>query len=155
MSEASIRTLAWREQKRQDGYQPVTIWIPATVKNALVNLAFTRHQDLSELITEALQAWAPTKGGKTVAFTETRQVEALIDRKIKEALTPPLPQIPSLPPPAPEVDALPPPPVGWKQCRKGHKPYPATKDGCPTCGVERKRASRARLAALRLGEIPT
>jgi hypothetical protein len=103
MSEASIRTIAWREQKRQEGYQPVTIWIPAQVKNVMVNLSFQRHQDLGELIVEAFQAWSPAKGGKAVSFADTRQVEALIDRKIKEALAPQLPTL--QPPPAPEAEA--------------------------------------------------
>jgi hypothetical protein len=163
MSEGSIRTLAWREQKRQEGYQPVTVWLPAVVKNAMVNISFQRHQDLGELITEAFQAWSQAKGSKPLSFTDPRQIQAMIDDAIREALAhatapPPIPPPPGLPdgmPPTPEAKALPPPPTGWKQCRRGHTPYPASKDGCPQCGTERKRASRARIAALRQGEMPT
>ena len=67
MSEASKRTLAWREQKREEGYQPVTIWIPARIKNAMVNLGFQRHQDLGALITEAFQAGPPPRASRPLS----------------------------------------------------------------------------------------
>jgi hypothetical protein len=41
-----------------------------------------------------------------------------------------------------------------KQCRKGHDPYPAQKDGCPACHRERSRGYRRRQADTRLGEVP-
>jgi hypothetical protein len=41
-----------------------------------------------------------------------------------------------------------------KQCRKGHTPYPAQKEGCPACHRERSRGYRRRQADTRLGEIP-
>jgi hypothetical protein len=155
MSEASIRTIAWREQKRQEGYQPVTIWIPAPVKSAMVNLSFQRHQDLSELIVEAFQAWIPAKGGKAAPSVDLRQVEALVDRKLAYALA--TQHLTPSPPAAPETEAppaLPPAPAGMKQCGKGHAPYRATKPECPQCVRERKKASRERRAAERRGEVP-
>jgi hypothetical protein len=155
MSEASIRTIAWRDQKRQEGYQPVTIWIPAAVKNAMVNLAFTRHQDLGELITEAFQAWSPARGGKAAPSMDLRKVEALIDLKLSHALA--NQHLTSSPPAAPETEAppaLPPAPAGMKQCGKGHTPYPAQKLECPQCVRERKRAYRRRQTEKRRGEVP-
>jgi hypothetical protein len=149
MSEASKRTLAWREQKRQDGYQPVTIWIPAKMKNAMVNLAFERHQELSALIMEAFQAWPPAKGNKTAVPLDVHRLEALIDRKIAQAMASQSPT-PAPPPAAP----VPPPPAGMKQCQKGHAPYPASKPECPTCARERKQAYRQRKADKRRGNIP-
>jgi hypothetical protein len=151
MSEASKRTLAWREQKRQEGYQPVTIWIPARLKNAMVNLGFQRHQDLGELIAEAYQAWSPAKAEKLTAPVDQRRLEAIIKPLIAEALA----RAESAPPPAPEVAApRPVAPTGMKVCRKGHAPYPAHKAECPTCTRERKREHRQRKAAARRGDLP-
>ena len=157
MSEASIRTIAWRDQKRQEGYQPVTIWIPAAVKNAMVNLSFQRHQDLGELITQAFPAWTPAKAAGAGGVLTPAQVATLIDRlerveALASQLTPAVPVPP--PPPAPQPAHLPHPPVGTAQCRKGHAPYPATKAECPQCVRERKRAYRKRQAEKRRGEVP-
>lgn len=146
MSEASIRMIAWREQKRQEGYMPVTVWIPAKIKNAMTTLAFSRHQDLGELIVEAFQAWSPTKGGKPVSVADPHQVEALIDRKLKEALAAFHPAPPEAPPPAP---------AGMKQCSDPtHPPYDARKKECPHHVRERKQRSRANQAKERRGEVP-
>jgi hypothetical protein len=150
MSEASTRTIAWREQKRQEGYQPVTIWLPASVKNAMTNLSFQRHQDLGELIVEAFQAWSPLKGGKPVSFADARQMEALVDRKIAEALA----ALSKAPQEAPAPEESPLAPAGMKQCGKGHAPYPASKAECPQCVRERTRAYRERKADKRRGEVP-
>jgi hypothetical protein len=152
MSEASIRTIAWREQKREEGFMPVTVWIPARIKNAMANLAFERHQDLGELITEAFQAWTPAKAAGAGGVLTPAQVAALIDRKLAEALAPQPP--PLQPTPAPEVEAPPSPRAGMKQCGKGHALYPATKPECPQCVRERKQAYRRRQADKRRGEIP-
>ena len=86
MSDASKRVLAWREQKREEGYMPVTVWIPSRVKQAMTTLAFQRHQDLGELLTEAFQAWTPAKAAGAGGVLTPAQVAALIDRKIAEAL---------------------------------------------------------------------
>jgi hypothetical protein len=156
MSEASKRTIAWREQKRGEGYQPVTIWIPARIKNAMANLAFQRRQDLGELITEAFQAWTPARAAGAGGVLTPAQVAALIDRKIAEALaSQPVAAVP-LPQPEPPVQPapLPRPPVGMKQCKKGHAPYPATKAECPTCVRDRKQKQRENTATKNRGEIP-
>jgi hypothetical protein len=151
MSEASIRTIAWREQKRQEGYQPVTIWIPAQVKNAMVNLAFSRHQDLGELITEAFQAWVPAKGGNGLPYAGERRFAEMIDRKISEALASqgaPAHLVPAGPP------TLPTPAAGMRWCKAGLHQYPAGKDYCPQCATIRKQRSRTKLAAAKRGAVP-
>lgn len=149
MSEASQRTLAWREQKRQEGYQPVTIWIPATLKNTMVNFAFQRHQDLGEVMVEAFQLLAHAKGVKAAVPMDVRRLKALIATEIAEALASQSP----VPAPPPAV-SLPPAPEGQKRCQKGHAPYPASKPECPQCARERKQAYRQRKADKRRGEIP-
>jgi hypothetical protein len=100
---------------------------------------------------EAFQAWSH-KGGKAVSFADARQVEALIDRKIKEALASQLPNL--QPTPAPEAEA-PPPTAGTKRCKRGHAPYPQAKAECPQCVRERTRAYRKRKATTRRGEVPS
>jgi hypothetical protein len=157
MSEASIRTIAWREQKREEGYMPVTVWIPARIKNAMANLAFERHQDLGELITDAFQAWTPAKSAGAGGVLTPAQVAALIDRKLAEALaSQPSPAVPVPPPhPAPQPAPLPHTPVGMKQCDDPtHAPYDARRKECPQHSRERKRRSRAKKAQERRGEIP-
>jgi hypothetical protein len=152
MSEASLRTLAWREKKRQDEFMPVTIWIPAKAKNAMTNLAFSRHQDLGELIVEAFQAWAPAQGGKALHFTSPREVEALVDRKIREAqLSQGAPA--QVPAPSGPPD-LPTPATGMRWCKLGLHQYPIGKDFCPQCANLRKQRSRAKLAADKRGVVP-
>jgi hypothetical protein len=151
MSEASIRTIAWREQKRQEGYQPVTIWIPAPVKNAMVNLSFQRHQDLGELIVEAFQAWVPAKGGGGMPYVGERRIAEMIDRKISEALASqgaPAEAVPREPP------ALPTPSIaGMRWCKAGLHQYPG-RGPCRQCANIRKQRSRSKLAAAKQGVVP-
>ena len=52
------RVVQWREQKRQAGYQPLTVWLKAEVKHLIEDLASQRRQDLAEVISEAIQAYA-------------------------------------------------------------------------------------------------
>lgn len=148
MSEASKRTLAWREQKRQDGYQPVTIWIPAKIKNAMVNLSFQRHQDLGELLVEAFQTWTPAKGGQPAQLVDMRRVQDLVEREVAKALASQSPTPASAP--LALAEALPP---GQKRCRKGHA-YPASKKECPQCATLRKQKHRKNKAAARRGQVP-
>jgi hypothetical protein len=72
MSEASARTLAWREEKRKAGFQPLTIWVKADVKHRLEDLAFLRRKDLGEIVTEALNAWQPASAGRGTRTDDTR-----------------------------------------------------------------------------------
>jgi hypothetical protein len=150
MSEASRRTIAWREQKREEGYQPVTIWIPAGVKNQMVNVAFERHQDLGQLLCEAFQAWSGAKGTAGRA-PDVRQLAARV-RALESALA-------SRPPASTtgeaqaaqriQEDPLPPAAPGRKWCLKRLHQYPVGKKECPQCANTRKQASRRRQAAAR------
>jgi hypothetical protein len=158
MSEASMRTTAWRELKREQGYQPITVWLPSQIKNSMVNLAFARHQDLGELIVEAFRAWSPVKGVAAPPSIDLRRVEELIDRKLAAVLaTPVLPDAPPLAatPRAPLEKVVrgkrPTREDGRKECARGHL---YTGRSCNQCGTLRKQASRRRLAEERRGEVP-
>ena len=52
------RVVQWREQKRQAGYQPLTVWLKAEVKHLIEDLAVQRRQDPAQVIAEAIQAYA-------------------------------------------------------------------------------------------------
>jgi hypothetical protein len=52
------RMIAWREQKRQEGYHQVTVWLKADMKHLLEDLASQRREDLSETMTAAIVALA-------------------------------------------------------------------------------------------------
>ena len=147
MSEAAKRTSSWREQKREEGYQPVTVWIPGRIKALMVKLAFEQHHDLGVEIAEACQAYALAKGAKPSTVVDMRRMEALIDRKIADALAHQHPA-----PTAPPAEPPPPIPAGMKRCRKGHR-YPASKKECPQCVMQRKKAHRQRQAAARRGAL--
>jgi hypothetical protein len=148
MSEAAKRTSTWREQRREDGYQPVTVWIPGRIKELAVKVAFQQHQDLGVVVAEALQAYALAKGAKPSTVVDMRRVEALVDQKIAQALASQHPA-----PTAPPAPALP-VPEGLKRCPKGHA-YPESKPECPECMLLRKRAQRQREKEKRPGALPT
>jgi len=85
MSDASQRTLAWREQMRQKGYQPLTIWLPSSVKHDMEDLAYQRHQDLSALLVEAFQAWVPVATVDEPAGT--RILKKVVAEEVARALS--------------------------------------------------------------------
>ena len=166
MIDAVKRTQTWREQKREKGYQPVTIWIPAKVKQQMVTDAFARHQDLGALIVEVYLAHPPTRAGRGAVLMDQRQVQALVKEQIAQALAsqsavfgegtptetaPPAraAAAPALPPPL-----RPPAAPGMKWCKKGLHQFPMGKGECPPCATIRKRAHRTKKAKARQGEIP-
>jgi hypothetical protein len=95
------RVNAWREQKRRDGYQPMTIWIKAKVKHTIEDLASQRRQDLGEVVTAAVEALT---GGKAPAAETVRTVRELVAESLA-ALAPGL-LSPGPPTPLPPTDAL-------------------------------------------------
>ena len=111
MSDASQRTLAWREQMRQKGYQPLTIWLPSSVKHDMEDLAYQRHQDLSALLVEAFQAWVPVATVDEPAGT--RILKKVVAEEVARALWSALP--PAQAPSSTVASAAPveaPPPYG-------------------------------------------
>jgi hypothetical protein len=95
------RVLAWREQKRRDGFQPLTVWLKAEIKHQIEDVAAQRRQDLGQVITEAIVAYYGA--GPTVPF-DVQTVSRLIDERLA-ALAP------RLGPPPPSSDEQPASPV--------------------------------------------
>src|SRR5262245_5405520 len=50
------RVITWREQKRRQDYQPLTIWLKSDVKHMTEDLAAQRRQDLKKIITLGILA---------------------------------------------------------------------------------------------------
>src|SRR4029453_7604531 len=87
MSEAAERVEAWRREKRKAGYRPVLLWLPIEAKSDLDALAYTRHQDPSACVAEAVHALATRQGPSKATGLNIKQVEDLISRKLAEVVT--------------------------------------------------------------------
>ena len=99
------RVVQWREQKRQAGYQPLTVWLKAEVKHLIEDLAVQRRQDPAQVIAEAIQAYAGMhRPPAPPEYVDAPTVRRLVVEYVQE-----LTAIGQLPPaPAPDVP-LPPP----------------------------------------------
>ena len=156
MSEAAERVEAWRREKRKAGYRPVLLWLPIEAKSALDALAYTRHQDMAACVVDAIRALATSQGTRKSLRLDAHQLATLkadltadILAQLAEQGAPvPLPRA-TVPTEAPTPAA--PLPVGMKQCRQAHEPYPATRAECPHCARDRKRRHRQLKAQKRTG----
>jgi hypothetical protein len=139
------------------------LWITADAKHLLATLAAQRRQELHETLADALAALQATEGGTAAGVFTESQINALIERALKDLLasqgsvavpTSTDPPLESQAHPDSHPDPLPPP--GWKQCREGHPPYdPSTHKECPTHVRERKQRSRDKQAREAGGDVPT
>jgi predicted transcriptional regulator len=77
MSE-SDRVQRWRDTKRQQGLEPMTIWLSREDKARLVDMAQRWHRSPSEMIREALAQFDPVSSRVTATETDTEQLRALI-----------------------------------------------------------------------------
>jgi hypothetical protein len=77
MSE-SKRVQRWRNAKRQQGLEPLTIWLSHEDKARLLDMAQQWHQSPSEMIREALAQFNPVSPHVTATETDTEQLRALI-----------------------------------------------------------------------------
>jgi hypothetical protein len=95
--DAVERTQSWREQKRQQGYRPLTVWLPAALKARIEDLAYQRRQEVAELIADAFADWQPFKAGKPAAPTDRRQIQAMVAAAVQAELAKLQGTAPSLP----------------------------------------------------------
>jgi hypothetical protein len=79
MSEAAERVEAWRRAKRQAGYRPVMLWLPIAVKSDLDALAYSRGQDISACVADAIHALATSQGTRKPLRLDTQQLHQLKD----------------------------------------------------------------------------
>jgi hypothetical protein len=85
--------VAWREQKRREGYQPLTVWLKADVKHKIEDLAAQRREDLGQVITEAIIAY---DGAGPAAPVEAPALYRLIDERLAALLPSLLHQAPAV-----------------------------------------------------------
>jgi hypothetical protein len=156
MSEAAERVEAWRRAKRHEGYRQVALWLPADFKGKLDALAYARHQDIATCVMDAVEYLANKQGTlkplRLDAHQQRRLEEKIMTTVLHRLATLGILDAAAVPTEAtgarrPEA----PLPVGMKQCRQGHEPYPATKAECLGCVRARKRRQMERKAQQRKG----
>ena len=156
MSEAAERVEAWRRAKRHEGYRQVALWLPADFKGKLDALAYARHQDIATCVMEAVEYLEHKQGTLKPLRLDAHQQRRL-EEKITTNVLQRLATLGVLDAAAVATEAAgplrpeAPLPVGMKQCRQGHEPYPATKAECPGCVRARKRRQMERKAQKRTG----
>ena len=77
MSE-SDRVQRWRNAKRQQGHEPLTIWLSHADKARLLDLAQQWHQSPAEMIREALAQFNPVSPQVPATITDTAQLRILV-----------------------------------------------------------------------------
>jgi len=75
------RVVAWREQKRRDGYQPLTVWLKADIKHRIEDLAAQRRQDLGQVVTEMVLAYGYAR---YVGPSEVETVHRIVDERLTQ-----------------------------------------------------------------------
>jgi hypothetical protein len=81
----SERVQRWRDAKREQGFEPLTIWVSHEEKARLVDLAQHWHRSPSELLREAFAQFAPLRSPVTATVTDTEQLRALIRDEFAES----------------------------------------------------------------------
>ena len=74
----SDRVQRWREAKRQQGLEPLTIWVSHEDKARLIDMAQRWHRSPSTMIREALAQFDPVSVRATATETDAEQLRTLI-----------------------------------------------------------------------------
>ena len=83
MTTAAQHVQAWRDQKRRDGYVPMTVWLKPSTKRAIEDLAHRRREDSGQVIAEAILIMSGTEGlPSQAAYTDVPTVLRLIDERL-------------------------------------------------------------------------
>ena len=105
MSEAAERVEAWRREKRRAGYRPVLLWLPIAIKSDLDALAYSRGQDISACVADAIHALATSQSTRKPLRLDTQQLHQLKDEvaafvlgRLAEQGTPAMAEGPQTPP---------------------------------------------------------
>src|SRR4029453_3853026 len=79
------RVLEWRGGERKAGYQQLTVWLKAEVKHLIEDFAAQRRQDLAEVISEAIQAYAGQPRGQVpVEYVDAATVRRLVAEYVQD-----------------------------------------------------------------------
>src|SRR5262245_28487772 len=83
---ASQRTIQWREAKRKAGFHLLSIWVPASVKHDMEDLAAERRQDVGTMLAAAFVDWKHTPARFKSRRLDEAAIEALIATKVAGAM---------------------------------------------------------------------
>jgi hypothetical protein len=83
MSESN-RVQRWRDRMREEGKEPMTLWLDAPVKRRLEELARTQRCAPSDIVHEALAAYPPDPPAETAAVTDTSLLRELIQEELAQ-----------------------------------------------------------------------
>jgi predicted transcriptional regulator len=92
MSEAE-RVQRWRQRQREEGKEPMTIWLSRTTKLRLEDLAATWRYSPSELVEQALAQFHPGSSSVPGTVADTEQVQVLVTDTVQEMLARDLPAL--------------------------------------------------------------
>ena len=84
MSETD-RVQRWRQRRREEGKEPMTLWVSREDKLRLEALAQTWHCSPSELVHQALAQFHPGKPGVPGHVPDTGQLQAVIQEALVQA----------------------------------------------------------------------
>ncbi len=78
------RVQRWRQQQREEGLEPMTVWLSHDEKLRLGDLAHTWHCSPSELVRQALAQFHPGKSPVTASVSDTAQLRLLMQEALLE-----------------------------------------------------------------------
>jgi biotin operon repressor len=78
------RVQRWRQRQREEGFEPMTVWLSHEEKRRLGDLAHTWHCSPSELVRQALAQFQPGKPPVAATVPDTAQLRILMQEALLE-----------------------------------------------------------------------
>jgi predicted transcriptional regulator len=78
------RVQRWRQRQREEGLEPMTVWLSHDEKLCLGELAHTWHRSPSELVRQALAQFSPGRSLVTETVADTAQLRVLMQEALLE-----------------------------------------------------------------------
>jgi len=78
------RAQRWRQRQRDEGREPLTLWLPRDVKLRLEDLAATSRVSPAELVEQALAQFQPGARSVTAPVPDTEQLRLLMQEAPRE-----------------------------------------------------------------------
>jgi hypothetical protein len=85
------RVQEWRKRQKDQGKEPVTVWLTREEKRRLEGLAKTWHCSTSALVQQALSTFQPANPPVTAAVTDTAQLRQFITVTVTDIVSATLP----------------------------------------------------------------
>jgi predicted transcriptional regulator len=78
------RIQRWRQRMREQGKEPVTLWLSREVKLRLADLAATSRSTTAEIVEQALAHFQPGSHSVTATVADTAQLRVLMEEAVLE-----------------------------------------------------------------------